>query len=305
MKDWALDYALNDLPVFPLRPGGKEPAIPNTHREGDPLRGVCKGECGHLGHGLFDATIDPDRIDKFWSINPNYNIGIRPPVGYVVLDIDVRHDGVNNLIELIGGRKMPKSAMVHTGGGGWHIWLKAFGPFKGQLCTGVDLKSNSGYVVAPPSLHPSGQRYRWTRVGDRAYAPAWMVPLLHPPVQKPVIDMPTKPIGRFEGESIADEFCEKTTWADVLVPHGWSSPSAFPDSDGAKWLHPKATSDCSATVRNNCLFVYSPNTPFKPTAAGDTNGYTKFKAFAVLNYGGDMKAAAKALAGKRSARGDH
>jgi hypothetical protein len=43
------------------------------------------------------------------------------------------------------------------------------------------------------------------------------------------------------------------------------------------------------------LFVYSPNTPFDPTEPGDPHGYTKFRAYAVLDYNGDLKAAAKAL----------
>jgi hypothetical protein len=43
------------------------------------------------------------------------------------------------------------------------------------------------------------------------------------------------------------------------------------------------------------LFVYSPNTPFKVTESGNVNGYTKFRAFAVLNHDGDMSVAAHAL----------
>ena len=84
------------------------------------------------------------------------------------------------------------------------------------------------------------------------------------------------------------------SWADVLEPHGWRCP-AHPDEDGAIWLHPTATSSCSATIRNGCLFVYSPNTPFDVTEGGSPKGYTKFRAYAVLEHGGDMSAAARAL----------
>jgi hypothetical protein len=45
------------------------------------------------------------------------------------------------------------------------------------------------------------------------------------------------------------------------------------------------------------LFVYSPNTPFDVTEAGHPKGYTKFKAYAILNHAGDMSAAARALRG--------
>ena len=70
---------------------------------------------------------------------------------------------------------------------------------------------------------------------------------------------------------------------------------ADPDADGARWLHPTHTSACSATIRHGCLFVYSSNTVFDVTETSDPNGYTKFRAFAVLDHDGDLSAAAKAL----------
>jgi hypothetical protein len=105
-----------------------------------------------------------------------------------------------------------------------------------------------------------------------------------------------KPTVSRTGPSIADAFTEATTWAQILVPHGWRCLSPDGDADGAHWLHPNATSAVSATVRHGCLFVYSTNTPFEPTTAGDPHGYTRFRAWAVLTHGGDLSAAAKALA---------
>jgi hypothetical protein len=99
------------------------------------------------------------------------------------------------------------------------------------------------------------------------------------------------------GPSIADDYCSSVSWADILQPHGWRFLDADPDADGSRWLHPAATSSCSATVRNGCLFVYSPNTPFEVTESSQPKGYTKFRAYAVLEHGGDMKAAARALKG--------
>jgi hypothetical protein len=47
------------------------------------------------------------------------------------------------------------------------------------------------------------------------------------------------------GPSIADNFSTRTSWADILMPHGWElvcgHAAADPDADGARWLHPKAT----------------------------------------------------------------
>jgi hypothetical protein len=49
------------------------------------------------------------------------------------------------------------------------------------------------------------------------------------------------------------------------------------------------------------LFVYSTNTPFEPTEAGRPHGYTRFRAWAVLEHGGDLSAAARAAAQLRGA----
>ena len=127
-----------------------------------------------------------------------------------------------------------------------------------------------------------------------AVPPTWLIDLLLPePPPPPARSEPRR--SPLTGPSIADDYCSSASWANILAPHGWRSLDADPDADGARWLHPTATSSCSATIRNGCLFVYSPNTPFDVTEAAQPKGYTKFRAYAVLNHRGDMKAAARAL----------
>ena len=53
----------------------------------------------------------------------------------------------------------------------------------GQLADGIDVKSATGYVVAPPSLHISGRRYEWLATGPITPAPGYLVPLLTRPVR--------------------------------------------------------------------------------------------------------------------------
>ncbi|MDP9486217.1 MAG: bifunctional DNA primase/polymerase, partial [Actinomycetota bacterium] len=70
----ALWYAGRGIPVFPLRPGSKNPAVPK--REG--------------GRGYLDATTDPEQIRRWWSRWPLANIGIPTGErsGLLVLDHD-------------------------------------------------------------------------------------------------------------------------------------------------------------------------------------------------------------------------
>lgn len=124
---------------------------------------------------------------------------------------------------------------------------------------------------------------------------------LYPPPAPRNADVPaTRLPTAYSGESAADRYNAEHTWRDVLEPHGWTSHSADPDADGAVWLHPTHTSDCSATVRHGCLFVHSTSTEFDVTYPGDPHGYTKFRAYSVLNFGGNMSAAAKTLVGSTS-----
>jgi hypothetical protein len=99
---------------------------------------------------------------------------------------------------------------------------------------------------------------------------------------------------------IAFELLGATSWAQVLGPHGWTCPDPDPDADGARWRHPGATNSKSATIRYGLLFVYSAATPFQPTEAGAPRGYSRFRAYAVLEHGGDLRAAARALRGAAS-----
>jgi hypothetical protein len=171
MLNAALELARVGLPVFPLVPGGKEPRFRGS---------------------FHNATTDQTEITAHWRRHRNDNIGVRPPERMVVLDVDPRHGGDVALASLTAehGPLPAESWTARTGSGGCHHWytIRAAGGIRGRLCTGVDIKHHhSGYVVAPPSLHPCGARYWWQRSprGPKpAAAPAW----LESAVQRPVLD---------------------------------------------------------------------------------------------------------------------
>jgi hypothetical protein len=49
---------------------------------------------------------------------------------------------------------------VATGGGGWHVYLRADVLPPSRRGEGIELRANGHQVVAPPSVHPNGQPYR-------------------------------------------------------------------------------------------------------------------------------------------------
>lgn len=115
--------------------------------------------------GSLDATTDLTQIEEWWQKWPSANIGIRTGVasGIMVLDIDPRNGGDETLeryIEQFGA--LPDSPTVSTGGNGRHFYYQFVSGTKSTpLQDGIDLKSEGGYVVAPPSLHASGTAYAW------------------------------------------------------------------------------------------------------------------------------------------------
>lgn len=280
---FAVARALNNWEVFPLR--GKVPAIPS--RMG--------------GRGVLDATTDLITVLTWWSGRyAGCNIGGRVPASMLVLDIDPRNGGLDSLERLQtkhGSLPMTLSTLSGRGDGGAHLFFRR-PPGKissARLGPGIDVKTSTGYVVLPPSIHPDSGKPYSTIEHDIAATPRWLASLLTPVGAQVQSRQALRPVPNVNGPSTADMFSNGTSWAQILEPHGWQCLSSDPDADGARWRHPGATSPTSASVRHACLFVYSPNTPFDTTEASNAHGYTRFRAYAVLNHAGDLSAAARAI----------
>jgi len=135
----ALSYAARGWPVFPLEPAGKVPD-------------------GRLApHGLRDATCDTQRIRGWWRASPAANVGLRTGDRIDVVDIDsdpAREALLERVADATAG------ALVVRTGRGWHLWFSSSGlASRAGIIEGVDTRGRGGYVVAPPSVHPSGARY--------------------------------------------------------------------------------------------------------------------------------------------------
>lgn len=172
LKGYACAWAYNGYHVLPLAPKSKVP------RKGFEWKK--------------QATDDPRVVESWFEEHPDSNVAIRTgkESGVVVLDIDPRNseyatadDLVAKLEEMLGC-PLPDTTVVRTGGGGYHIYfLYPDGEhvFQSEVIPGVEVKADGRYVVAPPSVHPNGNRYEWKNRMEPVEAP------------RPLLDLITKP----------------------------------------------------------------------------------------------------------------
>jgi hypothetical protein len=182
LEDAALAYAQQGLPVFPLQPNGKTPLT---------------------AHGLDDATTDSMTIETWWSRWPEANVAIRTG-DLVVVDEDKL--GAFEAFAQSIGETIPDTGIVRTASGRHFYFHQPEGQrirnTAGKLAEGIDTRGDGGYVVAPPSIHPSGATYSWESAQDEAVTlPAWVADRLvrQQPERKPMPDIPifsTTPYGK-------------------------------------------------------------------------------------------------------------
>lgn len=144
-------YIKNNLSFFPIKKGTKQPLIPwKEYQQRKPTE---------------------QEIKNWFKKYKDFNIAIvtgSVSENLVVLDFDSK-----DTFQIFSKQIFPKLTMrlqnmikytwkVRTGKG-LHIYLKIENEQQiktmPRLIDGLDIKAEGGYVVAPPSLHPSGKRY--------------------------------------------------------------------------------------------------------------------------------------------------
>ncbi len=159
MLEAALRYAAQGWHVFPLGERGKRPLV--SEEDG--------------GRGFHDATTVHRVICDWWGEHPNANIGLAPGrSGLCVLDAD---GPLGESAACSRGLLDPAPLFALTGraAGGRHLYFRHPGFRVGnrKLASKIDVRCDDGYVVLPPSVHPSGVVYRWVgRASDIRPLPA-------------------------------------------------------------------------------------------------------------------------------------
>jgi hypothetical protein len=197
LGDAALVYAALGIKVFRVRRNktpyancprcDKSSSLYVQHRPED-----CK--CGvPTCHGFWAATTDQALIHKWWTEEPDANIGAPCKLNdWAVIDVDPRNGGYKSLCKLeerVG--VLPGTTMQITGGDGLHMLYRSPGfDLPGEPFEGIDFKHN-GYILLAPSLHSSGCRYLWPGTQNVFHKPeiVWPAALL-PRKERPAAPAP-------------------------------------------------------------------------------------------------------------------
>jgi hypothetical protein len=160
LLDTALSYAARGLHVFPCKPREKEPAV---HK------------------GLQAATTDQNIIRGWWR-SIDHNIGLRTGEcsGIFVVDIDGQ-DGEAALAKLETEHCPLPLTIESITGKGRHLFFQWPGRkipnSASKIASRIDVRGDGGYVLAAPSIHPSGKAYEWKPNGANGFAaaPDWII----------------------------------------------------------------------------------------------------------------------------------
>ena len=142
----ALAYARKGLQIFPCQPCAKRPATAN---------------------GLKDATTDPDRIRAWWHHEPAFNVAVATGTvsGIFVVDVDGL-DAEAELRKLEAEHGTLPATIEAITARGRHVYFKMTAAdvrnSASKIAPGIDIRGTGGYVLAPPSMHPTGRPYCWS-----------------------------------------------------------------------------------------------------------------------------------------------
>jgi hypothetical protein len=168
----ACKYLNQGISVIPLTPGGKKP-----YYELLPTNAKGKAEWKEYSRRL--PTIEEIRR---WDELSHGKANLGTVQGQVSqrfgLDVDFRNGGDKTLKQLCGDSEIITATV--KSGDGLHLQFEHPGYWfrLREELPGIDLISEGRYLVAPPSLHPTGVHYQFLLDIEPAPPPAWLWELM-------------------------------------------------------------------------------------------------------------------------------
>ena len=171
-----------------------------------------------VSNGVKHASTDASVIRRWWKRYPNANVGIACGAsGLLALDADLYKDTfAGDLSEFD-----EETVTSLTGGGGTHLLYAmpegaTYGNSTGDLPEGIDIRGAGGYICAPPSLHPSGNRYQW----EAGYGPEECAVAPMPEALRRRLDVSARPAGKEAGPPDSEAVARSVDLVQRVLQHG-------------------------------------------------------------------------------------
>ena len=248
LLEGALELASHGRRVFPVAAA--------THNIAD----ATDGKTPLLKGWPERATTNADQIRRWWGdeyLGANVGVVTGSSSGITIVDLDHRldegKDGVAELLALEQQHGSIPDGPVVERGTSLHLWFAHTSELRSinGVLPGVDVKTDGGFVIAPPSFHRRGDRYRWrtnTRDLPMPAMPAWLVEALMPKStpskrrrrSRGSADAATSAISMIAAsiaiDDVLDAFGLETTPCACPLHEGADNAKAFNSyADGQRW----------------------------------------------------------------------
>lgn len=161
VNELAAEYVDSGWSVLPVRPEEKRPYMTNWLQ--------------------YTKTRAPKAMVDSWFTNLA-GAGVGVVTGRIsnMVVLDVEHDCPYPIEELL--KRYPTQMIARSGGGGYHLFYlyptnQTRVANRVRIFEGADLRADGGFIVLPPTMHPSGNRYEWVKRGPLGAFPAALLEL--------------------------------------------------------------------------------------------------------------------------------
>lgn len=301
MLSIARSYVAAGLSVIPIAPGTKHPYASRLPTVWDADNDKTKPTWRPYQERLPNL-----RELARWFDGTDAGIGIvggKISGGLVVLDFETveSYDAwCRAVVGQIPG-DLPEALPTVATASGRHVYFRMDSPDGNRKLARigktviVETRGEGGYVLAPPSVHPSGHVYTLLH-GDFAYIPLLADTYAYRMLEAARDLTPSSPHpanasgGNAATASVIDEYNKRHSIESQLEAHGYT-----PEGPG-RYVRPGGTRSSVVITDGRSAHYNTADALHSEAPDGGVHSHSAFSAWCVLDHNGDMKAAVKAAA---------
>lgn len=161
-SDYAIDYVNYGWSILPVKPEEKRPYMTNW-----------------LQYTKTKAS--KQTVENWFRSLSGAGVGVVTGKISNIVVLDVENDCPTPINEIL--KKYPTQTISRSGSGGYHLFYQypttvSHVSNRVRIFEGADLRADGGFIVLPPTLHPtSGRRYEWVQRGPLGAFPMGLLDL--------------------------------------------------------------------------------------------------------------------------------